>query len=141
MIPECQIHIYGQGVNESHAAMLILQYLRARSSDLGHDGSSTGKGRSGKSRHVYPGMSNPDVLVPRDGEELIIFMSNVFPIPVVAVRRCGGKVPLQDANDVSERCRDDRHHRRRSFGGCKLLQSKFILSRTCPSNIGCCTAV
>lgn len=65
----------------------------------------------------------------------------VFPTPVVVVRGRGGKVPLQNANDVFERGRDDRHHRRRSFGRCKLLQSKSFLSRTFPSNIGCFTAV
>jgi hypothetical protein len=62
---------------------------------------------------------------------------NEIPTLVVVVRGRGGKVPLQDANDIFERRWDDRHHRRRSLGRCKLWQSKLFLSRACPSNISC----
>jgi hypothetical protein len=72
--------MYGQVADESHVVVFILQHFRTRSSDLGHNGSPTRKGRSGKSRHVYPGMSTPDVLVPRDGKELIIFTSTKSPL-------------------------------------------------------------
>ena len=115
--------------------MFLLQDLWTRSSDLGHDGSSTGKGWSGKSRHVHPGMSTPDVsglASPGRADHIHV---DVFPTPVVIVRGRGGKVPLQDANDIFERRRDDRHHRRRSLRCCKTWQSKFFLSRARPSDI------
>lgn len=60
---------------------------------------------------------------------------DVFPTPVVIVRGRGGKVPLQDANDIFERRWDDRHHRRRSLRCCKFCQSKFFASRARPSDI------
>jgi hypothetical protein len=86
--------MYGQSVDESPAFVLILQYLWTRSSDLGHDGSTTGKGRSGESRHVHAGMSTPDFRVPRYREKLTISPSNSFPVFVVVVCGRGGKVPL-----------------------------------------------